>query len=35
MEDKERVIAALANPRYSWRTVDGVIISLERVAELG
>ena len=24
MEDKERVLAALANPRYSWRTVDGV-----------
>jgi hypothetical protein len=24
MEDKERVLAALANPSYSWRTVEGV-----------
>ena len=24
MEERERVLAALANPRYSWRTVEGV-----------
>lgn len=24
MEDKERVLAALANPGYSWRTIEGV-----------
>lgn len=24
MEDKERVLAALANPSYSWRTCEGV-----------
>jgi len=24
MEETERVLAALANPRYSWRTVEGV-----------
>ena len=24
MNDKERVLAALANPNYSWRTCEGV-----------
>ena len=24
MDDKEQVLAALANPKFEWRTVDGV-----------